>query len=73
MRWALNIIAVLLVVFGVVWVLQGSDALSGSAMSGKPQWLIAGIVAVIVGIGLLVYVNQWPKRELPAVGSDEGD
>ena len=73
MRWALNIIAVLLVVFGVVWVLQGSDALSGSAMSGQPQWLIAGIVAVIVGIGLLVYVNQWQKRELPAVGSDEGD
>jgi len=63
MRLALNIIAVLLLVVGGVWVLQGLDVLSGSAMSGQTQWLIAGIVAVFSGIGLLVFVTRWRKRE----------
>ena len=63
MRLALNIIAVLLLVVGAVWVLQGLDVLSGSAMSGQTQWLIAGIVAVFAGIGLLVFVTRWQKRE----------
>jgi hypothetical protein len=63
MRLALNIIAVLLLVVGGVWVLQGVDVLSGSAMSGQTQWLIAGIVAVFAGIGLLVFVARWQKRE----------
>jgi uncharacterized membrane protein HdeD (DUF308 family) len=54
----------LLLVVGGVWVLQGVDVLSGSAMSGQTQWLIAGIVAVFAGIGLLVFVARWQKREL---------
>ena len=64
MRLALNIIAVLLLVVGGVWVLQGLDVLSGSAMSGQTQWLIAGIVAIIAGIGLLVFATRWQKRKL---------
>ena len=61
MRLVLNIIAVLLLVVGMVWVLQGVDILSGSAMSGQTQWLVAGIAAVIAGIGLLVFVTRWKK------------
>lgn len=63
MKLALNIIAVLLLVVGGVWILQGADVLGGSSMSGQTQWLVIGIVAAIAGIGLLVFATRWQKRE----------
>ena len=58
MKWVLNIVAVLLILAGVVWFLQGINILPGSFMTGQVQWAIAGGVAVIVGIGLLVFANR---------------
>lgn len=54
MKIALNIIGVLLVVFGGVWFLQGINVLPGSFMSGQTRWAIYGGIAMIAGVILLV-------------------
>ncbi len=51
---AIPVIAgVIALLVGIVWILQGADILMGSVMSGSTFWLAAGVVAAIVGGGLL--------------------
>ena len=40
-----------MVLFGVILAL-------GSFMTGQPQWLVSGIVAAIIGTGLLVLAKH---------------
>jgi len=72
MRWVLSIIALLLILTGVVWFLQGINILGGSSMTGQIQWAIAGIAAAIVGIGLLAFANRRRKASPPTSGSRRG-
>ena len=58
MRIFLNVVAVLLVLIGGGWFLQGINVLPGSIMSGQTQWAIYGGIAFVVGIGLLVFANR---------------
>lgn len=58
MKIFLNIIAVLLILAGSVWFLQGINVLPGSLMSGQIQWAIYGGIAVIAGLGLVVFANR---------------
>jgi hypothetical protein len=58
MKIALNIIGVLLALIGGVWFLQGTSVLPGSLMSGQMQWAVYGGLAVLIGIGLLVFANR---------------
>ena len=58
MRIFLNIIAVLLILVGAGWFLQGVNVLPGSLMSGQIQWAIYGGIAFVAGIGLLVFANR---------------
>lgn len=58
MRITLNVVAVLLVLMGTIWFLQGVGVLPGSLMSGQLQWAIYGGVAVIVGASLAVVANR---------------
>lgn len=53
MRWAPIVLGVLLILVGAVWTLQGLNVLPGSFMTGQRFWAGAGIVTVIVGLGLL--------------------
>jgi LPXTG-motif cell wall-anchored protein len=64
MRIFLNIVAVLLILLGIVWFLQGVNVLQGNVMSGQPQWMVIGGLAALVGIGLLVFTNR-RKGSLP--------
>jgi hypothetical protein len=65
MRWIALIVGVLLVLAGAVWALQGAGILPGSVMTGQSFWLVAGIVAVIIGIGLVVAgLRMRPVRRL---------
>ncbi len=57
MKKVLNVIAVLLILGGGVWFLQGINVLPGSFMTGQIQWAIYGGLAILVGVGLLV-VNR---------------
>jgi len=61
MRWIWNIIAVLLILAGGTFTLQGLNVLLGSFMSGSPQWLVIGVVMVLVGVAVLVLANRRPR------------
>ena len=63
-KWVLNIVSLILILFGVVWALQGANVLPGSFMTGQVGWLIGGIAAALVGIGLLVFVNRRRKSDV---------
>jgi hypothetical protein len=58
MKIFLNIIAVLFILFGTGWFLQGINVLPGSRMSGQPQWVIIGAIVAIAGVGLLIWKNR---------------
>ena len=73
MKWVLNIVGVLLVLIGSVWFLQGINVLLGSFMSGQSQWAIIGSVAVIIGVGLLVFGNRRGKNTSSTTESEMGD
>jgi hypothetical protein len=62
MRIIANIIGLVLVAIGGLWILQGANVMAGSMMSGQPQWLYAGIAGVLVGLGLLYWVNIRGRR-----------
>ncbi len=53
MRWVLMIGGVVLAVVGTIWLLQGLNLLPGSFMTGQTFWAWAGLLALVVGIGLL--------------------
>jgi hypothetical protein len=50
----------LLVIFGVVFMLQGLDVLGGSGMSGKTLWAVLGPIIALVGAYLLVTTLRSP-------------
>jgi hypothetical protein len=58
MRIFLNIVAVLLVLVGVGWFLQGINVLPGSFMTGQIEWAVYGGIAITVGIGVFVFANR---------------
>jgi len=58
MRIFLSIIAVLLILVGILWILQGINVLGGSVMSGQTQFAIYGGIAALVGIVLAVFANR---------------
>lgn len=54
----LKVVAVLLILAGGVWFLQGVNVLPGTFMRGDPQWAINGMIIMIVGSGLFWFVNR---------------
>ncbi len=58
MRILISIVAVLLVVAGAAWFLQGVGVLPGSFMMGHLEWAIYGAVAVLAGLLLLIVTNR---------------
>ncbi len=62
MKIALRIIGVLIGLMGFVWFLQGINILPGSFMTGQSQWAIYGAIAVVVGIGLVIYANRLSRK-----------
>jgi hypothetical protein len=58
MRIGGNIVAVILLLLGGLWILQGANLIGGSVMSGHSQWLYIGIVLVAVSLALLWWSNR---------------
>jgi hypothetical protein len=58
MRIALNVLGVLLVLFGGVWFFQGINVLPGSFMTGQIRWAVYGGIAVVAGVVVLVAANR---------------
>lgn len=66
MKWLLNGLGGLLVLVGGVWFFQGIGVLPGSFMSGQMQWAIYGTITVVIGGGLIYFVNRPRKPGPPA-------
>ena len=56
-----TIAAVVLMLLGFIWALQGANLLGGSVMTGQSQWLVIGIVMIAAGAALL----YWLRRSRP--------
>ena len=61
MKIFLNILGVLLILVGLVWILQGFNILLGSMMSGHIQYAVLGLVAGAAGAALLFFSNRRSK------------
>jgi hypothetical protein len=58
LKTILIIFAVLLILAGGAWTLQGLSILPGTFMRGNPQWIINGVITVLVGAGLFWFANR---------------
>lgn len=62
MRIAGFLVGLLLLLLGGVWMLQGSNVVLGSVMSGQPLWLFIGGAVVAAGLGLMWFALPAGKR-----------
>ena len=53
-----KVVAVLLIIAGIIWFLQGVNILPGSFMTGDPQWAINGVITAAIGAGLFWFVSR---------------
>ena len=51
--WIMRIVAVILVLVGALWILQGTNVVPVGFMAVHIEYAIAGLVAVAIGAGLL--------------------
>jgi hypothetical protein len=63
MKIILNIVAILLILTGGTFFLQGINVLPGSYMTGDPQWAINGGVMVVIAIGLMLWANRRKSKK----------
>ena len=63
MRLILNTVGVFSILAGTTWFLQGVGVLPGSFMTGQSQWAIYGALALLLGIGVVVFANR--RRSTP--------
>jgi hypothetical protein len=61
MRIVLNIVGVVLVILGIIWILQGMNVMLGSPMTGQTRWAVRGGILVFAGIAGLVWANRKRK------------
>jgi hypothetical protein len=56
MRIAMSIVGVILALFGVLWILQGTSVLPGSPITIK--WAVIGGLVLVVALLILVSANR---------------
>jgi formate hydrogenlyase subunit 3/multisubunit Na+/H+ antiporter MnhD subunit len=61
--WSRGVIGVVLFLVGLVWIGQGTDAISNSKlMSGHGQYTLLGIVVLVAGLALVAWAVQIHRR-----------
>ena len=63
MRIVSNVLGVLCLLVGCVWILQGINILPGSFMTGQTKWAIYGGLLAVAGVSLLISANRHRKSE----------
>lgn len=58
-----TVVGIMLCLIGALWIGQGLGYVSGSFMTGQPTYAVLGAVAVIAGLGLLVWAARRRRRE----------
>ena len=61
MRRGGTIVGIILILLGLLWILQGSNVIGGSVMSGQSFWLYVGIVLAIIGVGVTWWARRRPR------------
>ncbi|TBR77619.1 MAG: hypothetical protein EPN64_01415 [Burkholderiaceae bacterium] len=51
----LKTVAILMLVVGGIWILQGFNILPGSFMTGQLKWAAYGALVVVAGVVLFVF------------------
>jgi hypothetical protein len=51
-------VVIFLILPGIMFALQGANILPGSVMTGQTQWLVIGSIMVIVGIGIIAFLQR---------------
>jgi len=62
MKIAWNILSLLMILFGVIWFLQGINVLPGSFMTGDIHWAFYGGAMVTAGVVLLIRANRRSRK-----------
>ena len=62
MKYVLYIIGGLLALSGTVWAFQGMGYLPGTFMRNNPDWIRNGVIAVVVGLGLIYAGRRMGKK-----------
>jgi len=63
--WSRTIIGVVVSLVGIVWLFQGTNALHGSYMSGRPLYAVFGAILIVGGVALLGWTWRLRKRRTP--------
>ena len=58
MRIVLNVIGVILALFGIVWILQGLNIVADNEMSGNIRWTIIGAIVLLFAIPIFLSANR---------------
>jgi len=64
MKWVLNILGVLMILAGTVWILQGTGVYPVGFMANQSKWTYAGIALDLLAICLFLLAN-WRRRKQP--------
>ncbi len=62
--WVRGIAGLVLCVVGAVWIFQGAGVLHGSFMTGRSQYVVLGVVAVVLGAALLGWAARVRQRRM---------
>jgi uncharacterized membrane protein HdeD (DUF308 family) len=62
--WVRGIVGLIFTLTGVVWILQGTNVVHGSFMSGDDLYTVLGAAVLLIGLGLL----QWAWRIRKTLG-----
>ena len=58
LKTILKIFAVLFIIAGGIWILQGVNILPGSFMTGDPQWAVNGAITALIGASIFWFANR---------------
>jgi len=64
MKWIGNIFGGLLALAGIGWILQGTGIVPVGLMANQIQYAYYGIVAIVIGIALVWWVNRRPGKKV---------
>ena len=53
--WVRGIVGLVLSLTGILWILQGTNAVHGSGMSGNSFYTVLGVVVLLIGVALLTW------------------